>query len=66
VSKFVGKFRKNKEYNDDYNYTQSKRRNEHGEIKKILSQHEEELMEEDFNSPDELNWETNARDNFTG
>jgi hypothetical protein len=47
VSKFVGKFRKNKEYNDDYNYTHSKHRNEHAEIKKLLTQYEEEsLLEE--------------------
>lgn len=47
MSKFLGKFRKNKEYNDDYNYTHSKHRNEHAEIKKILVQHEAEV-EEDF------------------
>jgi hypothetical protein len=52
VSKFVGKFRKNKEYNDDYNYTHSKHRNEHAEIKKLLTQHEEENFDEDF-SPHE-------------
>jgi hypothetical protein len=47
VTKFVGKFRKNKEYNDDYNYTHSKHRNEHAEIKKLLTQYEEEsLLEE--------------------
>ena len=47
MSKFVGKFRKNKEYNDDYNYTHSKHRNEHAEIKKLLTQYEEEsLLEE--------------------
>lgn len=44
MSKFVGKFRKNKDYNDDYNFTQSKHRNEHAEIKKLLTQHEEEKM----------------------
>lgn len=44
MTKFVGKFRKNQDYNDDYNYTQSKHRNEHAEIKKILIQHEEEEM----------------------
>lgn len=44
MSKFVGKFRKNKEYNDDYSYTHSKHRNEHAEIRKILTQHEEEEM----------------------
>jgi hypothetical protein len=47
VSKFVGKFRKNKEYNDDYAYTHSKHRNEHAEIKKLLTQHEEEMLEEE-------------------
>ena len=46
MSKFVGKFRKNKEYNDDYAYTHSKHRNEHAEIKKLLTQHEEEILEE--------------------
>ena len=40
----MGKFRKNKEYNDDYSYTHSRHRNEHAEIKKILTQHEEEVM----------------------
>jgi hypothetical protein len=49
VSKFVGKFRKNKEYNDDYNYTHSKHRNEHAEIKKLLTQHEEENFEDEEN-----------------
>ena len=44
MGKFVGKFRKNKEYNDDYSYTHSKHRNEHAEIKKILAQHEEESV----------------------
>jgi hypothetical protein len=43
VTKFVGKFRKNKEYNDDYAYTPKRSKNEHAEIKKILTQHEEEL-----------------------
>jgi len=46
VTKFVGKFRKNKEYNDDYAYTHSKHRNEHAEIKKLLTQYEEEILEE--------------------
>ena len=54
MSKFVGKFRKNKEYNDDYNYTHSKHRNEHAEIKKILSQHEEEKLEEWTELEDEV------------
>ena len=49
MTKFVGKFRKNKEYNDDYSYTHSKHRNEHAEIKKILTQHEEEvILDQDY------------------
>lgn len=58
MSKFVGKFRKNKDYNDDYNFTQSKHRNEHAEIKKILTQHEEELLSEKNQAlaDDEKNW----------
>ena len=47
MTKFVGKFRKNKEYNDDYAYTHSKHRNEHAEIKKLLTQYEDEEMFED-------------------
>ena len=50
----MGKFRKNKEYNDDYRYTHSKHRNEHAEIKKILTQHEEEVMLEYDDYTDEL------------
>jgi hypothetical protein len=38
VSKFVGKFRKNQNYSDDYKtMNEKKQRNEHGEIKKVLS-----------------------------
>ena len=47
MTKFVGKFRKNKEYNDDYAYTHSRHRNEHAEIKKLLTQHEDEEIFED-------------------
>jgi len=48
VTKFVGKFRKDKEYNDDYSYTHSKHRNEHAEIKKLLTQYEkEEILEQE-------------------
>lgn len=36
MSKFVGKFRKNKNYNDDYNYDNKRHRNEHSESKKQL------------------------------
>jgi hypothetical protein len=48
VSKFVGKFRKNQNYNEDYNYESSKRhRNEHAEMKKILARDwQNELSEE--------------------
>lgn len=58
MTKFVGKFRKNKEYNDDYAYTHSKHRNEHAEIKKLLTQFEDEEIFEDVEeviSPDEKN-----------
>lgn len=58
MSKFVGKFRKNKNYNDDYNYTPSRNRSEHAEIKKILTQHEKEMDEE-------LQWDYNVSDDFT-
>jgi predicted secreted Zn-dependent protease len=44
VSKFVGKFRKNKNYNDDYNYDNRRHRNEHSEIKKLLSRDFEESL----------------------
>ena len=58
MTKFVGKFRKNKEYNDDYSYTHSKHRNEHAEIKKLLTQYEEEQMleETEAEAEDERNW----------
>jgi len=47
LGKFVGKFRKNKDYNDDYTYTkQRKHRNEHSEIKKIKSREFEEILED--------------------
>jgi hypothetical protein len=45
VTKFVGKFRKNKEYNDDYNYTPKRSKNEHAEIKRLLAQELEEKYE---------------------
>lgn len=58
MTKFVGKFRKNKEYNDDYSYTHSKHRNEHAEIKKLLTQHEEEevLEKAEASAEDQKNW----------
>jgi hypothetical protein len=58
VTKFVGKFRKDKEYNDDYSYTHSKHRNEHAEIKKLLTQYEKEeiLEQEEAESEDQKGW----------
>lgn len=58
MTKFVGKFRKNKEYNDDYNYTPKRSRNEHAEIKKLLTQHEEEevLEKAEAYADDQKNW----------
>ena len=38
MSKFVGKFRKDRNYNDDYNYDYKRHRNEHKEAKKQISQ----------------------------
>lgn len=46
MTKFVGKFRKNKEYNDDYNYTPKRSKNEHAEIKKLKNRNYEELLSE--------------------
>ena len=45
MSKFVGKFRKNKNYNDDYNYDYKRHRNEHSEIKKLIAQQEADKRE---------------------
>ena len=48
VTKFVGKFRKNKNYNDDYSYDHKRHRDEHSEIKKLLDQkHLNEYLEDD-------------------
>lgn len=45
MSKFVGKFRKNKDYNDDYIYQPKKRsRNEHAEIRKLKNLQYEDLI----------------------
>ena len=36
MTKFVGKFRKNQDYNEDYSYMpKQKHKNEHSEIKKL-------------------------------
>ena len=57
MTKFVGKFRKNKDYSDDYIYAKNvlhskRRRNEHAEVKK-LKNHE---YEDDFENYDESRW----------
>lgn len=57
MTKFVGKFRKNKDYSDDYNYAKNflhskRRRNEHGEIKK-LKNHE---YEDAYTPCDDEDW----------
>ncbi len=51
MTKFVGKFRKNKDYNDDYNYAKTvlhskRRRGEHPEVKKQFKNWQEEDYEE--------------------
>lgn len=47
MTKFVGKFRKNSNYNDDYEYQRYNhtRRNDHAEIKKMLAQAQEDNRE---------------------
>ena len=44
MSKFVGKFRKNGNYDGDYNYEKKRHRNEHSESKKMLKR----MMEVDY------------------
>jgi hypothetical protein len=46
VTKFVGKFRKNKNYNDDHNYEVNRHRDEHSEIKKLLTNSYDDWKEE--------------------
>ena len=55
MTKFVGKFRKNKEYNDDYSFAGNRRhKNEHAEIKKLLNHDlEEEFKELESSLPKE-------------
>jgi esterase/lipase len=47
VSKFVGKFRKNQEYKDDFEYKtySHTRKNNHAEIKKLIAQAEQDNRE---------------------
>jgi hypothetical protein len=56
VTKFVGKFRKNQDYNEDYSYMpKRKHKNEHSEIKKMKNRNVEELLSEfdDSSLPEE-------------
>jgi hypothetical protein len=57
VTKFVGKFRKNTDYNDDWQYAKNflhskHRRSEHSEVKKKLIEWEEENYDDEV-SPSE-------------
>ena len=47
MSKFVGKFRKNKDYNDDHDYLSSnkKNRNDRSEVKKLKNYNYDDLMQ---------------------
>lgn len=58
MTKFVGKFRKDKEYNDDSRYTVKRSKNENIEIKKLLTQYEKEeiLEQEEAESEDQKGW----------
>jgi hypothetical protein len=56
VTKFVGKFRKNQDYNEDYSYMpKRKHRNEHSEIKKMKNRDVEEVLSQldDSSLPEE-------------
>lgn len=45
MSKFLGKFRKNKDYNDDYDFvSRRKNKKEHSEIKKIKNHNYDEIL----------------------
>lgn len=50
MTKFVGKFRKNQDYSDDYDYARNilhnkKRRGEHAEVKKLKNHEYEDSVE---------------------
>jgi len=56
VTKFVGKFRKNQDYSEDYSYMpKRKHRNEHSEIKKMKNRDVEEVLSQldDSSLPEE-------------
>ena len=54
MSKFVGKFRKDRNYNDDYSYDYKRHRNEHSESKKQLQR-----MVDDYQDSEEVLYENN-------
>lgn len=56
MSKFVGKFRKNQDYNEDYSYMpKRKHKNEHSEIKKMKNRDVEDILSQldDASLPEE-------------
>ncbi len=60
MTKFLGKFRKNQDYNDDYTYAKNflhskKRTTEHSEVKKYIKNSEDIWEEELEISPDDKN-----------
>ena len=58
MTKFVGKFRKNQDYNEDYNFTPRRSKNEHAEIKKLKNRDYDEFLSEIENKaslPDKSN-----------
>jgi hypothetical protein len=59
VTKFVGKFRKNQDYNEDYDYAKNflhnkHRRSEHPEVKKLKNYEYEDSYDEFDISPDKI------------
>jgi hypothetical protein len=47
VSKFPGKFRKNQDYNDDYEYEPKKKhKKEHAEVRRLKSLYYEDILSE--------------------
>ena len=53
MTKFIGKFRKNKNYNDDYNYDSKRHKDEHSEIKKLLIRnYDEDYFDEKISLPE--------------
>lgn len=49
MSKFVGKFRKNGSYDEDFSFEKKRHRNEHSEAKKMLQRKlEEDLLQSEL------------------